>query len=503
MEHLKEVINILSKKRLDKVELIDQDLIGAENSMISKLYEGIKNGDIHSDNDGIAFVYGTVNKKNNQNYRRLKSRLAKRIYNTLFFLDMNMYSTKQQYERIVYEQKQILATINILKRLIARETIIKIIKDNYQTAEIYHLYETLKVFAYELALYYSTTTDSKKFSHYHQKFLEYSTKEQFVQEATLEYYGLQLELHFKKGAKKLTETEKSKLLEQKLARLQFIRSQVYSYETEYYYLRCALSYYEHISDSGKLLEITKEIILLTNQKNFSQDVWQGIAALYRAKAQISLNEFHDGLQNLKRDITLFSDGGLNWFTALEFSFRLALHQGALDSANGFVEISTEHRSFKTKPDYLTQKWYILKSYLLLAQQEIADINEDRKSLKLAKLINDTPYYVNDKSGYFLAIRILEMIEAIRLADYDKYIDKCQLIKRYKLKYLKEAAHKRERIFVDMLFSVEKHQFSKSVVIKNSQSSYQILKDNPDKLLLNDYEILPYHILWEIILKYLD
>jgi hypothetical protein len=502
MEHLKEVINILSKKRLDKVELIDQELIGAENSLMSKLYEGIKNGEVHSDTDGIMYVYGTINSKNNQNYRRLKSRLAKRIYNTLFFLDMNMYTTKQQYERIVYEQKRILATINILKRLIAKESIIKIIKDNYQTAETFHLYETLKTFAYELALYYSTTTESKKFVEYHQKFLEYSKKEQLVQEATLEYYGLQLELHFKKGAKKLSGPEKIKLLEEKLLLLSNVRSAVYSYETEYYYLRCALSYYEHVSNPTELLKITAEIYNLTTQKSFSQDVWQGIAALYRAKAQLSLKDFKVGLQNLERDISLFNDGGLNWFTALEFSFRLALHQGAIHQAQAILNKSTEHRSFKMKPDYLTQKWHILKTYLLLAQQESENVIEDRKSLKLAKLINETPYYVNDKSGYFLAIRILEMIEAVRLADYDQYVDKCQLIKRYKLKYLKEVTHKRERIFVDMLFNVEKNQFNKEVIMKSNDSSYQTLKNNQEKLLLNDYEILPYHILWEIILKYL-
>jgi hypothetical protein len=55
----------------------------------------------------------------------------------------------------------------------------------------------------------------------------------------------------------------------------------------------------------------------------------------------------------------------------------------------------------------------------------------------------------------------------------------------------------------MLFNVEKNQFGKEMVMNNNASSYQTLKNNPEKLLLNDYEILPYHILWEIILKYLD
>jgi hypothetical protein len=503
MEHLKEVINILSKKRLDKVELIDQDLIGAENSLMSKLYEGIKNGEVHSDDDGIMYVYGTINSKNNQNYRRLKSRLAKRIYNTLFFLDMNMYTTKQQYERIIYEQKRILATINILKRLIAKESIIKIIKDNYQTAEKFHLYEVLKVFAYELTLYYSTSANDKNFRLYNEKFYEYSENEFLVQKATLTYYEIQLEMHYKKGANKLSESEKIKFLEKKIDELSTIRNQVYSFDTEYYFLRSSLTYFEYKGDSSAILKIADQITTLANQDGFSQEVWQGIAALYRAKANISLGQYEEGLRNIMRDKDLFLEGGFNWYISMEFAFKMALHGFQLDQASIIADNAIGHRSFKGKPEVLSQKWFVYQTYLLLAQQEIAENVEDRKSLKLAKLINDTPYYVNDKSGYFLAIRILEMIEAIRLADYDQYVDKCQLIKRYKLKYLKEATHKRERIFVDMLFNVEKNQFSKEMVTNNNASSYQILKNNPEKVLLNDYEILPYHILWEIILKYLD
>lgn len=503
MEHLQEVINILSKKRLDKVELIDQDLIGAENSLMSKLYEGIKNGEVHSDNDGIIYVYGSVNSKNNQNYRRLKSRLAKRIYNTLFFLDMNMYTTKQQYERIVYEQKRVLATINILKRLIAKESIIKIIKDNFQTAERFHLYEVLKVFAYELTLYYSTSANDKNFRLYNEKFYEYSKKEFLVQKATLTYYEIQLEMHYKKGANKLSENEKIKFLEKKLNELSTIREQVYSFDTEYYFLRASLTYYEYKSDSYAILQIADQITRLVNQDGFSQDVWQGIAALYRAKANISLQQYEEGLHNITRDKDLFLEGGYNWYISMEFAFKMALHDLNLKHAAKISDIATKHRSFRNKPEVLSQKWFVYQTYLLLAQQETEENIEDRKSLKLAKLINETPYYVNDKSGYFLAIRILEMMEAIRLADYDQYIDKCQLIKRYKLKYLKEATHKRERIFVDMLCNVEKNEFNKERIMNHNESSYQTLKNNPEKLLLNDYEIIPYHILWEIILKYLD
>jgi hypothetical protein len=143
--------------------MIDNVLISSKDTLLSKLYNGLMEDHFETDKEAILNLYGSNDEKAKQNFRRLKSRLSLRILNTLYFLDMNLYSIKEQYERIAYEQRRLVSAINILKRNGAREAAIKIIKDNYQTAEKFYLYDVLKYYDFELCIYYSLNDNSKEF----------------------------------------------------------------------------------------------------------------------------------------------------------------------------------------------------------------------------------------------------------------------------------------------------------------------------------------------------
>lgn len=501
MEHLKDIVKILKKKRVDKVELIDNELISTEESLLSKLYLGLVNDKFETDLDAMLHLYGKNDKKTSQNYRRLKSRLSRRIFNTLFFLDMNQYSIKEQYERISYELRRVIAIISILKRNGAREAAIKIVKDNYQTAQKYYLYDVLKIFDYELSIYYSLFYDKKNFEKFLNNFFVNQRNEILVQKATLLYYEQQLILNHKKGFSKLSFYDKRKLLEKYTNDLNKIREEVYSYETEYYFLRTSLSLYEICKDSKKLLETSESIISLTNQKNFRQEIWNGIAILYKVKALLLLKNYDSAIDIINKRLNLFNEGGINWFTALEFLFLHAIHSKKFEIAKETLTKVETHRSFKNKPDYLVQKWYIFKAYLILVTEEL-NSPVQKSQLKIARLYNDTLFYVNDKSGYFLAIRLLEMTELIRQNDFDTFSEKCGLLRRYRQQYMDKETHEREFVFTDMLLSLEKLQFSRKEAEARHQDNYLYLKENEKKLLINDFEIVPYDHLWEIILRYL-
>lgn len=501
MEHLKDIIKIIKKKRIDKIDLIDNDLISSEDSLMSRLYTGLRDEKFSTDSEALIHLYGEESEKNQQNFRRLKSRLARRIFNTLYFLDMNLYSVKDQYERIAYEQRKIVSTLHILKRNGAREAAIKVIKDNYHTAEKHYLYDVLKVYDYELSIYYSLSGDPSNFKKYSERYYVHNDYENLVQQSTITYYGLQLEMHYKKGVTKTNHTEKLRQLDQHLKILGDIRAKVYSYETEYYYLRASLTYYEQKCDAISTLNVSEDIIQLTTQSTFRQEIWLGVAVLYKSKALLSLKKYDEGQKLLNDNKTLFNEGGINWFTLKEFTFLMALQAGQMGSAAQIIKEIFQHKSFKTKPDYLVQKWHILKAYFNLMEDETSG-NPHKSTLKIARLFNDAQYYVNDKSGYFLAIRFLELIETVRNQDFDTFSDRCQMLRRYKNKYLLKDSHSREILFIEMLLSIEKSLFDKSVVTTSQQASLQILAENKENILMNDNEIVPYTVLWKIITKYL-
>lgn len=501
MEHLKDIIKIIKKKRIDKIDLIDNDLISSEDSLMSRLYLGLRDEKFSTDTEAVTHLYGEQNEKNLQNFRRLKSRLARRMFNTLYFLDMNLYSVKDQYERIAYEQRKILSTLHILKRNGAREAAIKVIKDNYHTAEKYYLYDVLKVYDYELSIYYSLSGDPSNFKKYTEKYFKHNEYENLIQQSTITYYGLQLEMHYKIGTGKSSYAEKIQQLDQHLKILEEIRSKVYSYETEYYFLRASLTYFEQKCDAISTLHVSEDIIQLTTQSTFRQEIWLGVAVLYKSKALLSLKRYAEGQSLLNDNKTLFNEGGLNWFTLKEFNFLMAIHAEKMELAGQIITEIFKHKSFRTKPEYLVQKWHILKAYYNLMEDEESE-NLQKSNLKIARLFNDAQYYVNDKSGYFLAIRFLELIETVRNQDFDTFSDRCQMLRRYKNKYLLKDSHSREICFIEMLLNIEKCQFEKSLVLTSQNESLKVLLENKENILMNDNEIVPYPVLWKIITKYL-
>lgn len=498
MDSLKEIVKIISKKRLDKIDLIDDNMISGEDTLFSRFYLAIKNELISNDEDAVKYLYGELSPLNQQSYRSLKSRLRSRIFNTLYFLDLNQSNIGSNFQKILFEQNKCVQTINILRRNGATHSSISIIKNNFQTAVNYHLYDIAKFYAFELAKYYAMSGKQKLFQHYRELHEEYSQKDRAIQNATLSYYQIQFYIHH--SNEKKSDTDKGELLKQLIAELKEYRDQAYSYDTEYFYLRSKLFLYEDTGYLEDILDTCRQITELSSQKQFQQPIWKGVAALYRAKALLSVSRYEDGLTELKKDISLFNEGGLNWFTAKEYLLKLSMHHLNTEYSEVLFQEIVKNKSYKTMPEHYKQKMFIYKAYISLMKDELV-LNENKR-LKLAKLFNDTLYYVNDKSGFFLSIRFLDIIESLRSGQFDAFYDKCIAVKRYMQRNLLQNNTQREQWFIGMLTSIETLKFQKKQIQQKNASVHERLKSNQDEILINDYEILPYHFLWEIILRYL-
>lgn len=94
MEQLKELVNIVNKRKLSQVEILDKSLISRKDTLFSKLYNGIADGIVQTDDDAIDYLYNQTEQaqKERVNYRKLKSRFKTRLLNTLYFIDINNQS---------------------------------------------------------------------------------------------------------------------------------------------------------------------------------------------------------------------------------------------------------------------------------------------------------------------------------------------------------------------------------------------------------------------------
>lgn len=498
MESIKEIVKILNKKRLDKIELIDENLISNSDSLLTKYYLGIKNEEISNDEEAVLYLYGKNDSLTQQNYRALKSRFKNRVFNTLYFLDLSQSNLQNTYQKVLFEQNKAVQTINILRRNGAVESILSIIKNNFNTAVSYHLYDITKFYAFELAKYYAMAGKHNKYKLYRDYFEDFAIKENAIQNATLAYYQIQFIIHHSSEKSKTLKQQNS--LELLMSELKTYRDLVYSYETEYFYLRSKLFLFEYTGFLNNILDVCQEIVVLSTQDQFRQPVWQGVGALYKAKALLSLQKYQEGIDLLKIDIQLFNEGGLNWFTAKEYLLKLYMHQlDVLNSEKIFHEIA-KNKSFKYLPDHYKYRFSIYKVYWQLLKDEL--LTKEIKRLRIAKLLNEIQSNINDKYGFFFSIKVIELIDSLRNDRPDIFYEKSILINRFSKQYLAKNNTIREHWLLELLSTANQNKNNKGKVKDANVDLLQKLSSNSELHIINDYEILPYHFLWQIILKYL-
>lgn len=79
------MVGLVTKQRLNNIELIDERLPDGKENLYLKLFKGIADGVFNSDEEAALQLYQTSAK--NKKYLMLKSRLKERLINTLFFLN--------------------------------------------------------------------------------------------------------------------------------------------------------------------------------------------------------------------------------------------------------------------------------------------------------------------------------------------------------------------------------------------------------------------------------
>lgn len=83
MKNLIEIAQIITKKKIRKIEIFDEHYLQNKSSKFNDFYEGLIQGKFKNDRDAAEHLYKSTPK--DDKYRQLKSRFRKRLLNTLFF----------------------------------------------------------------------------------------------------------------------------------------------------------------------------------------------------------------------------------------------------------------------------------------------------------------------------------------------------------------------------------------------------------------------------------
>lgn len=492
MEVLKELVKVLNRKRISKIDVFDKTFLSQGNSnLYYKLYEGLESGKITDDASAAQYLYGSSEK--DAKYRKLKSRFRTKLLRTVLMFDTDEVFINSQvnayYECLTNNQ-----IIEILIKLSGTTKLVyEIVNDSLPKAQKFKFYDILRNYTYYLMSYYAMKGDMKNFTKQEEKYLMYVD---FAQKEQIAKY-----LYFKSAV--LFENQApitDDLLEnvnKNIIELFAIKELLESTEINFYYYFLALEFYQKSNNLNQIISICDESenLMIENPEAFT-NVRKTAVLIYRINALLCMKQYTEGLRLLKEEKALIvPENNTNWFLLRETEFKLYLHDLKVKEAALVYQKVLDNKSFKDQVDKTKEKWSILNAYLIFLESYL---NKGDYKFSLPKFLNSVQVTSRDKSGYNFAIRIIELLFQFARGEDEMVFHKMDALRIYRSRYLNDNTYKRNHLFLSILLRAEKSGFDVKILQKADWQEIQDLRDR--KHIIAEWEIIPYEILWDIFVE---
>lgn len=493
MDALKELVKIVNRRRLSKIDVFDKTFLSQSNTnLYYKLYEGLESGKITDDASAARYLYESEDR--DAKYRKLKSRFKNKILRTMLLFDteeiFNNERGRVYYECVTYNQiVEIIIQISGTTKLVY-----ELVKEDYSKAVKYKFYDILRNYSYYLMSYYSLKGDKKALVEEEEKYLVYidlAHKEQFAK-----YLYMKIAVDFNRPIPITNELLTD--VKQNLDKFYVLRKEIKNPEIDFFYFYLAFLFYENNNEINMILAICDEADeLMKLNPNIITNTRKMVILLYRMKALLHFKQFEKGLRLLNdTDTIVIPETSMNWYILKETEFKLYLQDNKIQEAYTVYEQVLDNKSFKRQVAELTEKWKIYHAYLVFMDSYL---NKGEYKFNLAKFLNDVPVNSKDKSGYNFAIRVIEILFNAARKDYNLIFSKMDALRVYRTRYLNDNTYKRNHLFLSVLLKAEKSGFNNKDMLKADWTEIAELRKQ-NNYIIADWEIIPYEILWDIFVE---
>lgn len=493
MEHLKELVAIVNKRKLSQIEILDKSLLSRKDTLFSRLYEGIASDQIRTDEEAMQLLY-PKDKNAAASYRKLKSRFKERLLNTLYFIDINHTAGDINSKKAYFDCVNKLYLSNILLRYAEnRQASVQLIIENYPLAKKNNFFDILKEYAYKLMAHYGLNGQEKKYNEAYEDYLYFCKEYDLEQKAQLIYTRVLMVLN----QPKKTPAERTAVMQQAIDELKPLTKASASLVTYFMYTRVQLFYFEYIGDytninhtCDRYLKEYRKYLYSILSENYLNTIY-----IYKLKSLYDLRNNEEALQ-LIETILPFAKG-LSYLAVKEFEVKIYLQQQQTAKAGETIAQLQAMAVFKQGSHALKERWIVYTAYTEFLQQYL---HKGQFKFGLARFLNNIPLTSLDKSGFNVAARIITVLFYLGRNDLDHAVQQIEALKVYQQRHLKEAENLRSTLFIRLLGIMEKHSFNYKELKKPKE--YIQLKEQYARHRIPENEIIPYDMLWEITLDIL-
>ncbi len=500
MDNLKELIRIISPKRVKYASIMDYSL--KKDSKLMQLYMGVKNGKIQDDTDAIQLLYGK--EKVGTKYSKLKYNLQKRLINTLHLIELSNEDISER-KRAYLHCTRVWTTVQFLIMLQAKRVAINLLEKNLKKMIQFDftslVLESSKILRQDYGVIGGDQTKSKEYDDMVSTYLD-----TFVAETKVEGYFHHLMSYYVKS-----KASQHYIHEMASQYIQEIEKVVPSYMSSgfiFRYKMIEVIKYMSVYDYQTTIAICEEGVDMLLEKSFLDGT--GLAIIYYQwiSCCTQLGYFEEGKKIANRCLELLPAGSYNWFKGILVYLQLLMYAGDYQEAYRMYVMGSNDKKFDKLSPYVQEEWKVYEAYiqLLMAIGEIeTDSSQDQKAFRLYKFVNEVSNFSKDKRGMNIPILVCQILFLLHTEKYDTIIDRLEAIQKYSHRYLKEEEHLRSYYFIKMIMKLPKTNFTtRNLDQEVCELRQQLSANSLDVVNSNhDLEILPYERLWDITVKILS
>jgi len=488
MEELRKLIDILERKGKGSASALINYNDTA--SLETRLYQLAQTNSDSSEADLISLLYSDATKKGA--FKMLKSRVKRKLYNQLYFLDAENEKLADQLASVEIRCRKMLYQADVLRKLqeadLAEQILLKVSAIAQDSQLIKYEIDALE----QLRMYYSERIYERKL------FEKCVTRlEQLYQIFEIErkvdsiYFDVRFEM-------KLGVEANHKLLNRLEGFIQNVELYLADFNTGSVFRRfhqLKVMYFELSGDFETYIAYlnytfekynTGKIHPLYFSINYNK--YSLVFACLRAK------KYDQGLREADDLKGKLEPGSVNWFAHLENYFLLATHSQNYKRASKVLDEVLANKYLKETNTFAKERWVLFYDFLHYVSGYTSEVTIDRK-LK---------HVTQDKKGYNVWSLILEFVHVLEKKQPDLLQREIDRVRKFISKYLVAPEDARTKLFLKLLLVAGRDYTDAKSCARKGKYLFNKLHQTPAAgIAYAETEIIPFEHLWELILQKME
>ncbi|PHN04080.1 hypothetical protein [Flavilitoribacter nigricans] len=501
MEDLISLVNLTTKQKIRQIEIVGRKT-SATQGKLDKLFAGIANGRFLNDDSALEELYGPdPSETTRAAYQKLKLRLQKRLYNTVFFISPNEARYKKTQTAYYYCFKQ-LAAVKILIGKGARKAAIPLAEKTLRKAMKFEITQVAMELAADLRIHYAVNGGTEAQCRYYDKIVEDYSELRHAEQEAEKYYALLMVKATRKRSTDPVLYQEAKEYSEKLKKT-FKQLNVKSFRFSQLYFMVRILQHEIQGDSRKTIEVCDEAIeYFGKNKRGAHNTIQFTFAFKKLQAFIQAKQYEAARQaatdceQLLDKQKAYSDWLHVQYCRILLCFRTGEYKEAFDI---YHQAKSNKEQFNRQYQVAQERWTLINAYLqfLISIGKITPPEPQKfQKFRIGRMLNELPIFSKDKFGYNIDLIALNVLFSLHRKRFNIIIDKMESWKTYIYRLQQKKRPKNRGLyFLHMLLCLPSANFHPVAVERHAADWLKKLRNAQ---MDTEMEIIPYETLWEFI-----